>query len=297
MRRESFIVPADAAGCRASELIRRLLPHLKESALRALFSSRDVRLDGARIDASARVSPGQTLLLFLPDQLPAEALDVVYEDGDVLLVNKRPGLSVQTGDLPPAGEEGPALTLEALCLRHVREAGAEPAFPPRPCHRLDIKTSGLCLFAKNAEALAILEEVFRERTVEKRYECLVRGQPKPPAARCRAWLLKDAARARVQILDHPAPGARPIATEYETLEAGPVSRLRVRLLTGRTHQIRAHLSALGHPLLGDDVYGDRDWNRRMKARGLKLCAVSLRLDTGGGLPQLDGRTFSILPPF
>ena len=88
-----------------------------------------------------------------------------------------------------------------------------------------------------------------------------------------------------------------IVTAYETLEAGPVSRLRVHLVTGRTHQIRAHLAALGHPILGDDVYGDRMWNRERKTRALRLCAVSLRLDTGGALPGLDGREFRIRAPF
>ena len=133
--------------------------------------------------------------------------------------------------------------------------------------------------------------------MDKRYTCLVRGMMKPSAATCKAFLLKDAEAARVTILDHPTPGARSIATAYETLEAGPISRLRVHLLTGRTHQIRAHLAALGHPLLGDDVYGDRAFNRANHARRLMLCAASLTLETGGQLPQLDGKTFTIDCPF
>ena len=107
----------------------------------------------------------------------------------------------------------------------------------------------------------------------------------------------DARKAIVRITDRPERDAKPIETGYETLQSGPVSRLRIHLITGRTHQIRAHLAALGHPVLGDDLYGDRDFNRREKARSLKLCAVSLKLDTAGRLPALDGREFTVEPPF
>ena len=154
-----------------------------------------------------------------------------------------------------------------------------------------------CLFAKNEKARSALEEVFRQRTVEKYYTCLVRGIPKPPAAVCSAFLLKDAEHGKVRVLDHEAPGARSVVTGYETLESGAVSRLKVHLITGRTHQIRAHLAALGHPVLGDDLYGDRAFNHLQKVRSLKLCATELTLHTGGALPGLDGKEFRIDPPF
>ena len=215
------------------------------------------------------------------------ALRIVYEDGDVLLADKPAGMSVE-----PDAAGGISLT--ELCRLH---AGPSSPYPPVPCHRLDVKTCGLCLFAKNDHAAGVLLEAFRSRAADKYYECLVRGVMKPPSAVCRAYLLKDAERARVTILDRPVPGTRPIATGYETIKSGPVSRLRVRLITGRTHQIRAHLAAMNHPILGDDLYGDRAFSRAQKARSLKLCAVSLTLHTGGQLPQLDGREFTITPPF
>jgi len=291
--KEQIITPDDS-GKRVSDCVRAALPDLPESMIRRIFAARDVKLDGIRVSRGEAVHAGQMLRIYVPDipgsaDQAASALDVVYEDDDVLLVNKRAGISVE------ADARG-GVTLTDLCAEHVRKRNPG-AFPPAACHRLDNRTCGLCLFAKNPKSLEILQDVFRSRTLEKYYVCLVRGIMKPPSALCRAWLVKDARRACVRITDHPEPDAKPIETGYETLQSGPVSRLRVHLVTGRTHQIRAHLAALGHPVLGDDLYGDREFNRREKARSLKLCAVSLKLDTGGRLPAVDGRTFTVNPPF
>ena len=283
-----WMVPPAAEGQRIDACLRRFLPELSPQTVRACFQRRDVKLDGRRVKPDARVTAGQLVQVYCMEDR-ADPVDVVYEDEDVLLINKRAGVSVESDD-----GAGPSLT--ELAHRHLllRDPAAPP---PRPCHRLDNQTCGLLLMAKTPEAEEILVRAFRERTMDKRYICLVRGMPKPPATTCRAYLLKDAQAARVTILDHPVPGARAIATAYETLEPGAVSRLRVHLLTGRTHQIRAHLAALGHPLLGDDVYGDRAFNRLHHARRLMLCAASLTLDTGGALPRLDGKTFSVACPF
>ncbi|MBP3638184.1 MAG: RluA family pseudouridine synthase [Clostridia bacterium] len=277
-----------AEGQRIDACLRRFLPELPPHVLRQSFQRRDVKLDGKRVKPDVRVSEGQLVQVYCMEPA-APTVDVVYEDNDVLLINKRAGISVEPD------EKGGASLIE-LAHKHLLLKDAS-ALPPRPCHRLDNQTCGLTLLAKNDRAEEILLRAFRDRTMDKRYICLVRGMMKPPAATCKAYLLKDAQAARVTILDHPAPGAKSIATAYETLESGPVSRLKVHLLTGRTHQIRAHLAALGHPLLGDDVYGDRAFNRAQHARRLMLCAASLTLDTGGELPQLDGKTFTIDCPF
>ena len=282
-------VPEGVRNERADRFLGRFFPQLPETAIRNAFTRRDVRLDGKRISRDARVSAGQTVTIYYLEKQLLPPLEVVYEDPDVLLVNKRAGISIEK-------DERDGMTLTELCEVHVGTCQSD-APAPRPCHRLDNQTSGLCLFAKNENALTILQDVFRRRSLDKRYECLVRGFPKPPSALCKAYLLKDSLHARVTVQDHPIPNSRLIITEYCTLQAGPVSRLQVHLVTGRTHQIRAHLAALGHPILGDDLYGDHDFNHAQKARTLKLCAVSLRLNTGGRLPALDGVFFHIRAPF
>ena len=274
--------------------MRCVMPELPESVIRRIFAAKDVRLNGVRVSREQTVHQGQTVRIWVPGSFACEPassspLSVVFEDENILLVNKQPGISVES-------DARGGLTLTDLCADYICR-GNPDAFPPAACHRLDNPTSGLCLFAKNQQALEILQEAFRNRTLEKYYICLVRGIMKPPKAVCKAWLVKDARMAKVRITDHAEPDARPIVTGYETLESGPVSRLRIHLITGRTHQIRAHLAALGHPVLGDDLYGDRSFNRREKARSLKLCAVSLALNTEGKLPELDGRVFQIDPPF
>ena len=284
-----FITDPAAEGQRVDACIRRFLPEVPQRTVQQSFARRDVKLDGKRVRADVRVSPGQKIELFCMEHA-APLVDVVYEDEDVLLINKRAGVSVEP-------DEKGGVTLTELAMRHVQQKDPA-AWPPKACHRLDNQTCGLTLFAKNERAEAILTRAFRERTMDKRYICLVRGMMKPPAASCKAYLVKNAREARVTIHDNAVKGARPIITEYETLESGPVSRLLVHLVTGRTHQIRAHMAALGHPLLGDDVYGDRAFNRQQKVQGrLCLCAARLTLNTGGALPQLDGKTFEIKCPF
>ena len=289
MKIKQIIVPPPADGERADRMIQRYFPELPERSVRAAFLRRDVKLDGRRIPRDTQVSAGQELRLYITEEEERPVLKIVYEDDQILLVNKPAGISVEPD---PRG----GTTLTDLCARYT--ARRHPEAPqPAACHRLDHQTCGLCLFAKDEKSLEILQRVFRERTMTKEYECIVRGVPKPPEAVCRAYLIKDADAARVRITDHAGPEARKIITAYETMQPGPLSRLRVHPITGRTHQIRAHLAALGHPILGDDLYGDRRLNREAGVRVLRLCAVVLQVDTGGALPQIDGREFRIMPPF
>ncbi|MCL1964186.1 MAG: RNA pseudouridine synthase, partial [Firmicutes bacterium] len=151
---------------------------------------------------------------------------------------------------------------------------------------LDVMTGGLVLLAKDARALAVAEDAFARHALAKGYRALVRGCPTPKEAILTAYLRKDAERARVRVLDRAAEGTVPIETRYRVVEAGEeISRVEIGLITGRTHQIRAHMAHIGHPILGDDKYGDRAFNRDHGARRQKLWATRLVL--------WDGRAFEV----
>ncbi|MBQ9263099.1 MAG: RluA family pseudouridine synthase [Clostridia bacterium] len=277
-------VPRQAEGKRVDDYLGKAMPLLPQHVIRDAFKNKDVKMSGKRVSRDACVTADalvQVYTNFLP-QMP-----VVYEDNRIVIINKPAGISCEADDW------------DGMTVQSVMLSRAGNAYTPRLCHRLDNQTSGLLLLCKDDESQQILLDAFKYRKLTKIYQCLARGEMRPPSAVKEAYLVKDAESAKVRIVTHATPGAVPIATQYETIAFdGTLSRLKVTLLTGRTHQIRAHMAFLSHPLLGDDKYGDRELNRRMKAVGnLKLCATELTLYPGGALSYLDGMHFAIEPPF
>ena len=155
----------------------------------------------------------------------------------------------------------------------------------------------LLLLTKDDAAYEAAREAFEQRTMEKFYTCRTKGCPAKQEAVIHAYLRKDAQLSRVAVTDYPARGALEIITGYPVLEPGEYARLEVELMTGRTHQIRAHLAHIGHPILGDDKYGDRALNRRLGLRRQQLWATRLVFHAGGALAYLDGKAFSVDCPF
>ena len=283
MRLYRYDIPPDAAQSTVAAWLARAMPLVPQYVLRDALDKRDVKMNGVRVRRGDPVIPGASIEVYTPY---SPVIPVVYEDARILLIDKPAGLSAEDDG------RGGMTALSVLTER------AGDAYRPRLCHRLDNQTCGLMLLAKDDESEALLLTAFKERTLDKRYIALVRGEMRPPADLREAYLIKDAENARVRVVSHPTPGAKPIATRYETLSYHDgVSRVEVELLTGRTHQIRAHMASMAHPIIGDDVYGDRAFNRRLKAPRLMLCAVKLTLCAGGALQYLDGRTFEIPPPF
>lgn len=261
----------------------RELPLLPGAALHRALKQRDIRLNGLRVSSNVQVRPGDELVVFT--SVPMQEVPVVYEDADCLVVNKPAGLNTDDN-----------ASSHASLISWAR-ARAQEGTAPCLVHRLDNRTCGLVILAQNPQAQDALAEVFRHGGVDREYTALVLGRPQPSASILTAWLVKDAAAARVKIYDRERPGSRRIATEYETLAPGEVSRLRITLHTGRTHQIRAHMAFAGTPVLGDDAYGDRTANRAQCARGLKLCASALGFRDDCPLIGLRGRRFEIDAPF
>ena len=234
---------------------------------RTLLKAREIRVNGARVSADMPLKQGDIVRYFLtPKQESRAAFSVVYEDGNVIVADKENGVNSEAV-FSALGERGETYFI----------------------HRLDRNTAGLLVFAKNAEAEGELLSAFRDRRVEKIYLARVVGCPKEKHAVCTAYLKKDAAVSRVRVSSKPV--GEKIITEYEVLEGGETSLLRVTLHTGKTHQIRAHLAFLGFPIVGDEKYGDGAYNRAHNAVRQKLVAKRLTLHCAGALAYLDGRSF------
>ena len=292
-----YVVTSEEDGLPASRVIARHAEGIRLWAQREALRSRDVKIDGVRLTGDRPVRAGETIQAYFPKQAMREAAmllpeEIPYEDERALILVKPQGLACQNDRDPLAGDT--ALT---RVQRYLAAKNGGAMQPVCLCHRLDIQTGGLLLFAKDEAAYAVLSEAIAGHALRKTYTCLVKGCPARREETLVGYLRKDAASARVSVTDGPRPSAVRIVTQYRVLEAGEVSRLSVELVTGKTHQIRAHLAHIGHPLLGDDKYGDRAFNRAHNARRQALFATTLRFPEELALPELAGKTVMCDCPF
>ena len=268
-------------GVRLDAFLQKAEPSLTKGALHRYLRENKIKVNGKRLPLSARLAAGDTVRLYAPQAAPAQAggpaylaakpyFTPVYEDAQVLVAQKPAGLLVQD----EAGVQ--ADTFLNRARRYLYEKGVPEADALQLCHRLDTGTSGLVIFAKTPAALEQMAELIRTRAVRKEYLCVPLGAPVPPAAELCAYLVKDAKRGMVRVTHARERGAKEIVTRYETLcTSGALALLRVQLVTGRTHQIRAHLASIGCPILGDSKYGSTQANRARHFKYQALCAHSL----------------------
>ena len=252
--------PGDA-GERIDKLLARGAAELSRSRIKGLILAGRVASGGATItDPSYRVKPGESFVISVPEPIPAvprgQAMDltVVHEDDALIVIDKPAGMVVH----PAPGN--PDRTLVNALIAHCGDSlsGIGGVLRPGIVHRLDKDTSGLMVAAKTDAAHGALSAQFASRSLSRVYLALVRGQPSPPRGTITGAIGRSPAnRKKMAVLDDDRPGGRAAVTHYRVVKsfAGPVSLLECRLETGRTHQIRVHLTHRGYPLIGDKLYG------------------------------------------
>lgn len=271
MEKKTFI--ADKNG-KLIKTALRVLDGVSYSALMKCLRKKDVKINGKRTDKDIDLSAGDEVTVFLPETEKSEKYSVIYSDDNVLVIDKKSGFTSES------------------VYADIKDDYSDVRF----VHRLDRNTSGVMIFAKGNAAETALLSGFRERDFIKTYRARVKGCPKEEEAVLNAYLLKDPIAATVKIFDKPVKGSVPIKTGYKVLFSdGDTSILSVRLYTGKTHQIRAHLAHIGYPLVGDGKYGDNDFNRAHGAKSQELTAYSLTLRFAADSPlyYLNEKTFYI----
>ena len=270
-----LIVGADEAGQRLDAWLARRLPELSRSRLQALIAAGEVQVDSAPARASSRVRLGQRAVVRVPPAVPAEPqaedipLRVVHEDASLLVIDKPAGLVVHPG----AGTAGGTL-VNALLARVRDLSGVGGVLRPGIVHRLDRGTSGLLVVAKDDRTHRALARQFAARTVEKEYLALVLGSPARASGEIDAPIGRDPVRR--QRMSVRASRGREARTTWKVEERFDGAALvRVRIHSGRTHQIRVHLSSVGHPVAGDSLYGGtRTPSSRKAAARLALASLA-----------------------
>ena len=306
---KELTVKQNDAGQRLDRFVSKAVPLLPESLLQKYIRLKRIKVNGKGAKRDSRLSVGDVLQLYINDEFfekPREEnsylkvgtpkLDIVYEDENIILADKKPGVLCHSAGVWDYN------TLIANIQAYMAQKGEwkpreENSFAPALCNRIDRNTGGIVIAAKNAEALRILNDKIRGREIEKYYLCAVNGRPRPAYGRLENYLFKDAAKNQVYIRSKPEPGAKTAVTEYRTLcSEGKLSLVECRLLTGRTHQIRAQMSHAGWPLLGDGKYGSERFNRGFGEKGQALYSYRLIFSfptDAGILNYLRGKEFRV----
>ena len=304
---KEFLINKNDSGQRLDKFITKAVPKLPKSLLYKYIRLKRIKLNGKRCEISQMLCEGDILNLYINDEFfenhvssPKNEIiktntkpDIIYEDENILIVYKPVGMDVHHGAEKP--DETLIDIIQAyLYSKNEYNPDEENSFSPAVCNRIDRNTTGLVIAAKNAEALRILNEKIRTRQIDKEYLCICSGNLKKEHSIETAYHSKGNHNS-VYISSKPKEGYKKIITEYTVLNRkNEFMLLKIHLITGKTHQIRAHMSFLGAPLLGDGKYGNVKINKQQQIFKQQLCAYSLtfNFDNSGLLGYLSGKTFT-----
>lgn len=305
---KEYKIKKNDSGQRLDKYLTKTFATLPPSMLYKAIRKKRIKINGKRAEIGQKLIEGDLVSLYLNDDLleekekqydfmcAARKPDLLYEDDNILLINKKTGLLCH----PDKKEYGD--TLIDQIKRYLFEKGeyqpeAEASFTPSLVNRIDRNTSGIVIAAKTAEALRILNQKMKDRELHKYYLCIVHGKMKKKTETLIGYLEKDEAKNKVFVSRTAGPETKLIKTKYTVLDYyDAFSLLEIELLTGRTHQIRAHLASIGHPLLGDGKYGTNLINRGTGYKKQALCSYRLLFDfttDAGCLQYLDQQSFAV----
>ncbi len=305
---KSFTIEKNDADQRLDKFLTKSCPKLPKALMYKYIRIKRIKVNGKRAEISTRLNVGDKVDMYINDEFfekketvydfmsASKNIDIVYEDENIILLNKKVGL------LSHPDETEYVDTLITRVKRYLFEKGEwhpdeETSFTPALVNRIDRNTSGIVICAKTAEALRVLNQKMKDRELHKIYLCIVHGKMNKEKELLEGYLVKDEKKNKVFVSKKPKDGAKLIRTEYKVLGCRDgLSLLEVNLLTGRTHQIRAHLASIGHPLVGDGKYGTNELNKKTGYKKQCLCSHKLVFDfttEAGGLEYLNKKEFTI----
>lgn len=307
---KSFEIKSNDANQRLDKFIRKSLPNLPQTLMYKYIRIKRIKVNKKRAEISTMLKVGDIVDMYINDEFfvkpetrydftgASKKLDIIYEDDNIVLLNKKTGLLCHPDDREYID------TLITRLKKYLYDKGEyrpddENSFTPALVNRIDRNTGGIVIAAKNAESLRIMNAQMKRRNLRKFYLCVVHGILERDSGLLEGYLTKDEKKNIVKVTKKPTDGSKEIKTKYKALSKDlkkDLSLVEVELLTGRTHQIRAHFASIGHPLLGDGKYGTNKLNKDFGYKKQFLYSYKLIFnfdEEAGQLEYLNGRCFEV----